>query len=89
MNGWRDSEAGRLKVVPTNCTVPLMTKQIVQPFFATFRGTHVGDGGPVEPTQQQTNSEYVYVVGMNEEGKVANMCKIWNAPWALAELGWA
>ena len=58
-------------------------------FFATFRGTHVGDGGPVEPTQQQTNSEYVYVVRMNEEGKVANMRKIWNAPWALAELGWA
>ena len=58
-------------------------------FFATFRGTHEGEGGPVEPTQQQTNSEYVYVVGMNEKGKVANMCKIWNAPWALAELGWA
>ena len=58
-------------------------------FFATFTGTHVGEGGPVPPTQKQTNSEYVYVLKMNEGGKVANMGKIWNAPWALTELGWA
>jgi len=57
-------------------------------FFATFSGTHVADGGPVAPTQQQTNSDYVYVLQMNSENKVEKMCKVWNAPWALAELGW-
>ena len=58
-------------------------------FFATFTGTHVGDGGPVPPTGQQTNSHYVYALTMDGDGKVAKMCKIWNAPWALKELGWA
>lgn len=58
-------------------------------FFGTFTGKHVGDGGPVEPTQKQTITEYVYVLTMNDTGKIAKMCKIWNAPWALAELGWA
>ena len=45
-------------------------------FFATFRGTHVDEGGPVESTQQRTNSEYVYFMRMNEESKVANMWRI-------------
>ena len=58
-------------------------------FFATFKGRHVADGGPVAPTQQQTQSDYVYALKMNAEGKIENMCKIWNAPWALKELGWA
>ncbi len=58
-------------------------------FFATFTATHVGEGGPVPPTQQQTTTEYVYPLTMNDEGKVEKMCKIWNAPWALRELGWA
>ena len=57
-------------------------------FFATFTGTHVNDGGPVPPTGQQTNSHYVYALTMDGDGKVAKMCKIWNAPWALKELGW-
>jgi len=25
---------------------------------------------------------------MNEENKVAHMVKVWNAPWAMRELGW-
>lgn len=58
-------------------------------FFATFNGKHVGDGGPVAPTNQQTHSHYVYVLKMNAQGKVEKMTKIWNAPWALNELGWA
>lgn len=57
-------------------------------FFATFHGTHVGDGGPVPPTNQSTASHYVYVIAMNDEGKVAGLTKIWNAPWAMRELGW-
>lgn len=58
-------------------------------FFGTFTATHVGEGGPVEPTQKQTNTDYVYALTMNDAGKVEKMCKIWNAPWALKELGWA
>jgi hypothetical protein len=58
-------------------------------FFGTFTATHVGDGGPVAPTNQQTNTDYVYVLTMNADGKIEKMCKIWNAPWALKELGWA
>ncbi len=57
-------------------------------FFATFNGRHVGEGGPVPATQQETHSHYVYVLKMCDDGKVASMTKIWNAPWALGELGW-
>ena len=57
-------------------------------FFATFNGTHTGEGGPIPPTNKTTNTQYVYVLKMNDEGKVVNMTKIWNASWALGELGW-
>lgn len=57
-------------------------------FYATFTGKHVGEGGPVEATGQETNSHYVYVLKMDAEGKVSHMTKVWNAPWALTELGW-
>ncbi|MYA30936.1 MAG: hypothetical protein F4Y31_06845 [Gammaproteobacteria bacterium] len=58
-------------------------------FFATFHGTHVGEGGPVPATRKSTRSHYVYVISLDETGKVSGMTKIWNAPWALKELGWA
>jgi hypothetical protein len=57
-------------------------------FFATFTGTHVGDGGPVPPTHKTTNTDYVYVLTMDADDKVLRMCKVWNAPWAMRELGW-
>ncbi|MEM7279494.1 MAG: hypothetical protein AAF385_15380 [Pseudomonadota bacterium] len=57
-------------------------------FFGTFTGTHVDEGGPVPPTNKETNSHYVYVVKLNDENKISHMTKIWNAPWALTELGW-
>jgi len=58
-------------------------------FFATFNGRHVGEGGPVPATNQETNSHYVYILKMNDNNKISHMTKIWNAPWALRELGWA
>lgn len=58
-------------------------------FFATYHATHVGEGGPVPPTGKSTDSHYVYVVQMNDEDKVQSLTKIWNAPWAMRELGWA
>lgn len=57
-------------------------------FFGTFTGTHVGDGGPVPPTNKTTNTDYVYVLTMDADDKVVRMCKVWNAPWAMRELGW-
>lgn len=55
--------------------------------FATFLGTHTGEGGPVPPTGNVTATDYVYV--MNFDGdKIRHMTKIWNAGWALRELGW-
>ena len=57
-------------------------------FFATYHAKHTGEGGPVPPTNKETNSDYVYVLRMNEEDKVEQMTKIWNAPWAMKELGW-
>jgi hypothetical protein len=58
-------------------------------FFATYHAKHTGEGGPVPPTQKETHSQYVYALTMNTDDKVASMVKIWNAPWALKELGWA
>jgi hypothetical protein len=57
-------------------------------YFATFTGKHVGDGGPVPPTGQETNAHYVYVLKMNADGQVEHMVKVWNAPWTMKELGW-
>jgi len=57
-------------------------------FYATFTGTHTGDGGPVPPTNKTTNSQYAYALTMNAEGKVSSMSKVWNSSWALRELGW-
>lgn len=58
-------------------------------FFATFTGKHVGEGGPVDATGQETKSHYVYALVMDNDDKVRAMTKVWNAPWALKELGWA
>ena len=58
-------------------------------FFATFKGTHTGEGGPVPPTNKQTNSHYVYALTLDDNDLVSGMVKIWNSSWALNELGWA
>jgi len=57
-------------------------------FFATYHARHTGEGGPVPPTNKETHTEYVYVLKMNGENKVSRMVKVWNAPWAMRELGW-
>ena len=57
-------------------------------FVATLTASHVGDGGPVSPTNKQTAADYVYALTMNDDGNVAKMRKVWNAPWTLKELGW-
>lgn len=57
-------------------------------FFATYHAKHTGEGGPVPPTNKETHTDYVYVLTMDDENKVEKMVKIWNAPWAMKELGW-
>ena len=57
-------------------------------FFATYHARHTGEGGPVPPTNKETHTDYVYVLTMNDDNKVARMTKVWNASWAMKELGW-
>lgn len=54
--------------------------------YAVFKGTHTGEGGP-PPTGRSTRSDYVYSMEF-DAGKIRHMTKIWNAGWALKELGW-
>lgn len=57
-------------------------------FFGVFSGTHTAEGGPVPPTGNKAEADYVYVVDM-KDGKIAHMTKIWNDGWTLKQLGWA
>ena len=56
--------------------------------YAVFSGTHTEEGGPLPPTGKETKSDYVYVMEFDGD-KIRHMTKIWNAPWAMKELGWA
>ncbi len=56
--------------------------------YAVFSGTHSGQGGPMPPTGKSTSTDYVYTMDF-AHGKISHMTKIWNAPWAMKELGWA
>lgn len=56
--------------------------------FAVFKGTHSGNGGPMPPTGKAASSDYVYAMSFSD-GKICHLTKIWNAGWALKQLGWA
>ena len=88
-----DWMAGFGKVTAPGATYDLHTSSYDEAtktavFFATYHARHTGEGGPVPPTNKETHSHYVYVLTMNDENKVARMIKIWNASWAMKELGW-
>jgi predicted ester cyclase len=55
--------------------------------YGVFRATHTGEGGPCPPTGKSTVTDYVYVMQFSGD-KISHMTKIWNAPWAMKELGW-
>jgi len=55
--------------------------------YGIFSATHTGQGGPLPPTGRSTSSDYVYVMQF-DCGKISHMTKVWNAPWAMKELGW-
>ena len=40
------------------------------------------------PTGKSAEADYVYVMDFDGD-KIRHMTKIWNAPWAMRELGWA
>lgn len=56
--------------------------------FGTFSGTHTGHGGPCAPTGRTLNTDYVYAIEFTDD-RIHHVTKIWNAGWALKELGWA
>jgi predicted ester cyclase len=56
--------------------------------YGVFSATHTGQGGPLPPTGKNTTTDYVYVMQFDGD-KISHMTKIWNAPWALKELGWS
>jgi steroid delta-isomerase-like uncharacterized protein len=56
--------------------------------YGVFHATHTGAGGPMPPTGKAMSTDYVYVMQFTN-GKISHMTKIWNAPWALRQVGWA
>ncbi|MGH7055280.1 MAG: ester cyclase [Stellaceae bacterium] len=55
--------------------------------YGVFSGTHSREGGPLPPTGKRTNTDYAYVMEF-DGAKIRHMTKIWNAGWAMRELGW-
>ena len=55
--------------------------------YGIFSGTHTGQGGPCPPTGKTVSTDYVYVMEF-EGDKIRHMTKIWNAGWAMKQLGW-
>jgi predicted ester cyclase len=55
--------------------------------YGVFEATHTGEGGPCPPTGKRTTTDYVYVMEFAGD-KIRHMTKIWNAGWAMKELGW-
>ena len=59
-------------------------------FFATFRGTHTGEKGPVKATKKEVESHYVYVIRFDaQKDEIISMTKIWNDNFAFKQWGWA
>ncbi len=55
--------------------------------YGVFSATHTGQGGPCPPTGKSLSTDYVYVMQFAGE-KISHMTKIWNAGWAMKEVGW-
>jgi predicted ester cyclase len=56
--------------------------------YASFRGTHTADGGPVPATGQSVQADYVYVLEFDGD-QIRHMTKVWNDGISLRQLGWA
>lgn len=56
--------------------------------YGIFRGTHTGEGGPVPPTGNRVEADYVYAMEFDGD-RIRHMTKIWNDGHSLKQLGWA
>ena len=55
--------------------------------YGIFRGTQTGPGGPIDPTGNSIEADYVY--SMEFDGNsIKHMTKIWNDTISLEQLGW-
>jgi hypothetical protein len=57
--------------------------------FRTFTAKHTGEAGPVPATNKETNTDYCYIVKMDDDHKVESLTKVWNDGNAFKDLGWA
>ena len=55
--------------------------------YGVFRGTHTGEGGPVSPTGNRVEADYVYVMEFDSD-KINHLTKIWHDGVSLSQLGW-
>ena len=66
-------------------TQPFLT---AHPYAAEDEGTtHTGEGGPVPPTGNRVEADYVYVMDFDGD-RIRHMTKIWNDGISLTQLGW-
>ena len=57
-------------------------------YVGVFKATHTGEGGPVPATNKTMETDYMYLIKMNDDGKIESMTKIWNDGWTLKQVGW-
>ena len=60
-------------------------------FSGVFHGKHTKtpEGATLpQPTNKPAESDYVYRMHFNAEGKIDSMVKIWNSDWCAKKLGW-
>lgn len=55
--------------------------------YAVGRGTHSGEGGPVPPTGQRAEADYVYAMEF-DGGRIRHLTKVWNDVHTAKQLGW-
>ena len=68
-----------------------LTDQIVNSLIVTLfllGGWMLSVYGQAGPEMFDSNDDITWEVTMNDNDKVERMTKIWNAPWAMKELGW-
>ena len=55
-------------------------------YFAVFSGTHIGEGGPVPPTNKWGEVDYVYVLEF-QNNKISHLTKIFNPHYINKQMG--
>lgn len=55
--------------------------------YAVFKGTHSGEGGPIPPSGNEVETDYVYIMEFDGD-RIRHMTKVWNDGFAMRQLGW-